>query len=173
MKRNIIFLVFTILFLSTKPVWGQFSSATIGINGLTCSMCSYSVESAIRPLLFVKSIEMDLNKNVATIFFKEGSKPDFNKLVKKVFEAGFSVRFVVANLNVEKAIQNESLLVQDKTYKIINFSQEIPVGEVKLKLLGKGFLPKSGLKEAIVSLPSSLTKEAKSGKIILAKIVYP
>ena len=50
---------------------GQFNSATIHINGLTCSACSFAVQRSISTIDFVERIDMDLNENIAMIVFKK------------------------------------------------------------------------------------------------------
>lgn len=79
----------------------QIPEATVGIDGLTCSMCSFAVEQSIRKLEFVDSFHMDLNENVATIIFKKDHFADFELLVEAVLNAGFSVRFLHASCIVE------------------------------------------------------------------------
>jgi copper chaperone CopZ len=74
----------------------QIKSCTVGIDGLTCSMCSNSVEKLIRKLGFIRDVQMDLNKTEAILYFLPGSNIDFYAIAAKVRDAGFSVRYVSA-----------------------------------------------------------------------------
>jgi copper chaperone CopZ len=79
-----------LLFLSL-PMSAQFLSAKMQIIGLTCSACSFGTERSIRQLKFVEDVKMDLNSNLAEITFKKGETVSIDKLVQKVYDAGFSV----------------------------------------------------------------------------------
>ena len=93
--------LFIILFLKLVNANGQFHSATIGIDGLTCSMCSNGVEKALMQLDFVKKVDMDLNENIARVSFLDGKKVNINSLAKKVTDAGYSVRFMKSSFNFD------------------------------------------------------------------------
>ena len=74
----------------------QFTSAKIGINGLTCSACTRSVETGLRKLSFVENVEMSLENKSGIITFKKGQKVEIEKIASAVTDAGFSVRFLTA-----------------------------------------------------------------------------
>ena len=75
------------------PGYAQFKEVTVGVNGLTCSQCSRSVEMRIRKLAFVADVKMNLEHTEGRIFFKKGDKVNVDKIAAAVVDAGFSVRF--------------------------------------------------------------------------------
>src|SRR5688572_11869790 len=99
----------------------QFISAEIHIDGLTCSMCSYSVQRSVQKLEFVKKVNVDLNTNVATIEFKEAPNVNIHDLIKSVKEAGFSVNSLTASFKINGS-NNENkryILHEGCTYYIL------------------------------------------------------
>ena len=87
-KKFVILPLFLLLAIYANAL--SIITAKINIAGLTCSMCSYSVEQSILKLKFVASVEMDLNNNTALVNFNK-EEINLNQLAKKVNESGFSV----------------------------------------------------------------------------------
>lgn len=94
-KFNGLFFYF-FLFFTCNLFAARFTSAVIGIDGLTCSACSFSTEQSIRKLDFVENVNMELNENMATITFKKDKEISIDAIVRRVYAAGFSVRSVKA-----------------------------------------------------------------------------
>lgn len=94
----------------------QFLQASIGVNGLTCSQCSRSVEMQLRKLSFVKDVRMDLEHTEGTLHFVSNRKVDIDALAKAVKDAGFSIRYLKVNIdrsNIRDAGQQCFLLGND------------------------------------------------------------
>jgi copper chaperone CopZ len=139
-KLVIIFLVLIVLSMETKA---QFRSATVGIDGLTCSMCSNSVEKLIRQLDFVAAVKMDLNTTTAQVTFHPGKKVNMADLSKKVFDAGFSVRSLQGLFNFESAVnagEGKSYIYEGDEYIFVKKTEVIPQGETILTFIGKNFI---------------------------------
>ena len=83
---------------------GQFKSVEMGIDGLTCSMCSRSVEMSLFKLDFIDRVEMDLNSNRSEIFFNEGMYVSIDKIAQAVIDAGFSVAYLNALFDFKEQI---------------------------------------------------------------------
>lgn len=105
-----------ILFIILYPcrIFAQLDSVEIGVNGLTCSMCSYSVEYSLKKLEEIQSVNMDLNSNIARVYFKSGGAVDFEALAKKVKESGFSVR------HISFALPEDVIFKEDGSFSIGN-----------------------------------------------------
>jgi len=100
MKNRILGVVGTFLLifcLCSVSTFGQFSHVKIGVNGMTCSACTKSVEKSFRNLPFVESVVMNLEKKSGEIAFKKGQPVDIDKVANAVVDAGFSVRFLTAD----------------------------------------------------------------------------
>jgi copper chaperone CopZ len=159
--------VFTLLFgLITIAVHAQFISATIGINGLTCSQCSRSVEMQLRKLSFVKDVKMDLEQTRGAIFFKENKKVNIEAIADAVKDAGFSVRFLKAEIDRTKVNISEQgcFNLDGNSYTVLS-PYAIPEKPIlTLQFVGKDYLPGSDFKR--YKLPT--TKKCKGKTVYYA-----
>jgi len=126
----------------------QFNWAEIGVNGLTCSQCTRSVEMEIKKLEFVKDVEMDLEHTKGKITFKDGTFVNVDKIAKAVEAAGFSVRYLKAEFTFNNTtVSNDGCFSYgDKTYQFVKTVFQSLHGEVQIKFIGENFLPKSEYK---------------------------
>jgi copper chaperone CopZ len=79
--------------------YAQFIKAEVGVDGFTCSQCALSVERSIRQLPFVEDVKMDLNNGTALISFRKNREISIDKIAKKIYDSGFSVRYIHADYN--------------------------------------------------------------------------
>ena len=116
-------------------------SAMIGINGLTCSACTRTVEMSIRKLTFVKDVVMNLEHTNGKIIFKEGASVAPVKISKAVSDVGFSVRFIqlIIQFNDVTISDNYCYNSGTNTFQFINSGAKTLYGETTLKLLGESF----------------------------------
>ena len=138
MKR-ILLVIFT---LCASAAWGQFQSASMEIDGLTCSMCQLGVQRSIQKLDFIQTVKVDLNTNVASIEFKSKTPVNIGQLVKSVFDAGFSVRTLTVDFNFsESAYQsNTHFIFNNSTYHILNSNEDKPLsGLQSIRFVEKQF----------------------------------
>jgi copper chaperone CopZ len=96
MKKYFALILFFLF--QTNVTLANFTLFKIGIDGLTCSACSKSVEMSLRKLPFVEDVKMDLEQTEAKIYVKKDSKIDFISFSNAVKNAGFSIRFLKAEL---------------------------------------------------------------------------
>jgi copper chaperone CopZ len=140
---------FVILFmlLFSRTIWAKVTSVQIGIDGLTCSMCSRSVEMAIKKLTFVEEVKMDLKQTQGIITFKTGQNINFKQLAKAVKDAGFSVRFLKATVDDLPAAKNEAITIGNNIIKLVNtVSEKSDNKPTTLVLLGFDYMNKKSLK---------------------------
>jgi copper chaperone CopZ len=159
-------IIFYILLFGFFTAQAQFSSAKIGVNGLTCSACSRSVEISLRKLPFVDSVQMDLKKTEALIFFKKGTKTDIEKLAKAVTDAGFSVRsmhaaYTFINANVS---ENTCISIAGNNYQFIKTPNKTLNGVVYLTFIGSKFMSKTDYNSWSNVLKNSCATDGKSVK---------
>jgi hypothetical protein len=108
-----------------------FNHATLYLEGLTCSLCSYSVQDQLMRLGIIQDIQMDLNTNQARLTFLPQAHVRWEQLRKAVDRAGFSLGRIELSLVV-----NQAGLSQFVLYKSQIKLPERPVGkEVCLVLL--------------------------------------
>ena len=126
---------------ATRSAGGSVHHVNIGVNGLHCSACTYSVEQAIRKLDFVRLVKMDLNQREGSIYFQEAAKIDYAALAKAVFDAGFSVRsFIIV---FDGPIAGDERCVEDQ-FCIVK--KEAETGD-RIQIVGKEYLEKKAWRE--------------------------
>jgi len=138
--------IFLLCFLFSKA---QFISATIGIDGLTCSACSFSTEKSIRKLHFVDSVYMELDKNIATVYFKKNTIVSIQQLAQKVYDAGFAVRsmYVLFHFSDLVITNDFCFLYENNIYHFIKLSNEKNMkGVASIKFIGEKFMTKKEYK---------------------------
>ncbi|MBN8702867.1 MAG: heavy-metal-associated domain-containing protein [Bacteroidetes bacterium] len=139
--KKIGFYFLFVVYVFVNSLYAQIVSVNIGINGLTCSACSYGTERSIRKLDFVKDLQMDLNSKTAQIQLVPDVVVDFHALAQKVVDAGFSVRHVKAKINF-----NEGKFIDDFIYNsnnltilFVDVSKDKLSGEREIVFLDKDF----------------------------------
>ena len=143
-KKKLLFGLFCML-LSITWANAQFVWAKIGVNGLTCSQCTRSVEMSIRKLDFVQDVKMSLKNTEGEITFKQGTKVDMEKIAQAVLSAGFSVRFVKAGLKLYNVQISEGYCYsyENVYYQFVGVTNKKLNGETTLVFLGEKYQPKS------------------------------
>lgn len=133
-------LVYGFLFLASG-LFSQFKWVQIGVDGLTCSMCSKSVEMSIRKLDFVDNVEMNLERTEGKITFKPGAEVNVEKIAQAVVNAGFSVRYLHAGFvfdNVNTGNGN-CFVFEGRQFQFVKTEPKTLNGETTLKFVGKKF----------------------------------
>ena len=102
-------IVISALFLPISSCFSQTITFYLGIDGLTCSQCTRSVEMQLKKLDFIKSVEMQLAQTRAVIQVNEASIISPDAITKAVRNAGYSVRHLKVTL--PSAVLKSCLLV--------------------------------------------------------------
>ena len=120
----------------------QVTKVSLQASGLTCSMCSNSINKALKTLDFVDKVDADIKTYTFEISFKPNSNVDFNMIKKKVEGAGFTVSGFIATIlfnNVQ--IENgRPINIEDKTFYFVNTHDQPLNGAKEVKVLDKGFV---------------------------------
>lgn len=116
----------------------------VGVNGLTCSLCTRSVEMSIRRVDFVDTVMMSLETTEGRIYVKPNVPVNLEEISKAVVNAGFSVRFITIKLGLDDVEVNDdgSFAWQSQLFKWIDYQGRSGKNEVVLQLIDDGFLPK-------------------------------
>ncbi|HTB06559.1 MAG TPA: heavy metal-associated domain-containing protein [Bacteroidia bacterium] len=144
--------------LSSFISYSQFISAEIGINGLTCSACSRSVELSLRKLDFVQDVQMNLENTIGTITFKSGAEIDIEKVAKAVINAGFSVRYLNATfkfIGITKVTENDCYESGGYYYQFVKINPTDLKDQLVFKFIGKEFMEGKEFKKWKDDLKSS------------------
>ena len=131
------------------------TKVSLQASGLTCSMCSNAVNKSLKSIDFVDKIEVNLKTSTFEITFKQGHNVDFDKLKKKVEDAGFSVSTFIAyihfnNIQVKGA---DPVTIGTKTFRFLNVRDLIINGDKAVKIVDRGFVSSKEYKRG--STPAS------------------
>jgi copper chaperone CopZ len=138
-----------ILYHNTLFAQTQITKAKLVVTGLTCSMCSKATHKKLETMSSVKSIKADIKTASFSIYFKPDATINISDIKKKVEDAGFSIGALVLY------IKGSGVFVKNNTTVTANNAQYIFIqsypknieGEVKIKVLDKGFITKKEYKE--------------------------
>ncbi len=139
MKRifNIMLLVFAML-----SVQAQVKKADLQASGLTCSMCSNSINKALKTIDYIESVRANIQTSSFSIIFKEGAKVNFDDLKMKVEDAGFSVANLTTTINFDNAsiANDEHLSVDGIIFHFLNIKEQVLSGSKTIRILDKGYV---------------------------------
>jgi copper chaperone CopZ len=134
----------------------QVTKVSLQASGLTCSMCSNSINKALKTLDFVTSIDADIKTYTFEISFKLNSNVDFDKIRKKVENAGFTVCGFVATIyfNNVQVKYGQPVTMGDNTFLFVNMKDQSLNGPKLVKLLDKGYVSSKEYKRNAYSISS-------------------
>ena len=95
------FLFILYIFCTTTNAHAQLQWTSVGIDGLTCSQCFYSVEQSIRSMRSVQQVEMNLNDSEARVTQNIEGYSQILQLGEQINNAGFTVRFLTVTLRID------------------------------------------------------------------------
>jgi copper chaperone CopZ len=134
---------FLIIVLAALTANAQISKVSLQASGLTCSMCSNAINKALKSLDFVNTVDANIKNSTFEIQFRQGSMVDFDRLKKKVEDAGFFVanfKFTIGFDNM--AITNDACVTVGNTvYQFSNVKEQTLTGNKTLRVLDKGYVP--------------------------------
>jgi copper chaperone CopZ len=140
MKKYILFVFTSIIFLSAKA---QVKQATLQASGLTCSLCSNSIFKALKTLAFVADVKSDIKNSSFAISFKPNAKVDFDAIEKKVSGAGFSVADLKVLIQFNNiVIKNDAhVVIGEERFHFLNVQPQTLQGEKQITIIDKKFVP--------------------------------
>lgn len=119
----------------------------IGVNGLTCSQCTRSVEMSLRKLDFVQDVTMDLAHTEGVIRFRTGAHVDLSKIALAVHDAGFSLRSMHATMDIgPDPLPGNCLNMGSDLFVFLNHPPPPEQSSFQVQLIGEKFLLKKDLK---------------------------
>ncbi|MEO7801831.1 MAG: heavy metal-associated domain-containing protein [Ginsengibacter sp.] len=131
----------------------QVKSVNLQASGLTCSMCSNSINKALKTVAFVEKVVPNIKTSTFEITFKPGEEVDFDLLKKKVEDAGFSVSkfLAIVSFNNVAIVNNLPVTVGNKTFRFINVKDQSLTGDKAIRIIDKGFVTPKELKKTNLS----------------------
>jgi len=138
--KNILLLIAISISIATQA---QVTRVYFQASGLTCSMCSNAIYKALKTLDFVDKIDADVRNYTFELTFKPNSSVDFDKIKRKVEDAGFSISSFHASVYFDniQLKENQPVKIGTNTLLFVNQKSEALNGEKNIRLLDKGFVP--------------------------------
>ena len=162
-----IFLIIAVFFSFAAKA--QVTKVSLQASGLTCSMCSNAINKAIKSLDFVDKVDANIKNSTFDIVFKPNSNVDFDKLKKKVEDAGFFVANFTANIQFDNvAITNDvHVNVGANDFHFLNVKDQTLSGNKTIRLLDKGFVSAKEYKKNsnLTKMPCFKTGEENGKRI--------
>lgn len=138
--------------------FGQIEYLTVGINGLTCSQCSRSVELQLRKLDFIKDVDMNLQQTEGRITLQNSHTAiPFEAIAGAVKDAGFSIRLLKITFTPEvrdQLTKGKDIQVGANRFFIINIPGHSESNST-FQFVGKIFMPSAIYKKYSKWLPST------------------
>lgn len=110
----------------------QIKKAEIVATGLTCSMCSNSINKQLKSISALDSVAIDLNTNTFTVYVAENEAISPYTLKSKVEKAGFFVGSMTVYLAPGTQLPDNYILLDGKIDKTLS--------QVRIQVLDKGYL---------------------------------
>jgi copper chaperone CopZ len=164
MMMKKLWLIFLIV-VSAHAAEAQFKSATLQASGLTCALCSKSINKALEGLPFVAAVRADIKSASFAIEFKSGVSVDFDKLKAAVQDAGFSVAKLKVRAHFsDQQIENDvHLVLGDKTFHFLKVTPQRLDGDREIQFVDKDFLTAAAYKRYAASTTMECVKTGKAG----------
>lgn len=144
--KNLIILICCFLFGNGHA---QVKKVRLQASGLTCSMCSNSINKAILSLGYVKDVDANIQNSSFDITFNNPSAVNFDQLKKKVEDAGFFVARFEADYQFDSIAVSKDAHIEsyDLLFHFLNVPEKNLSGEVTIRLLDKGFVSSKEFKK--------------------------
>jgi copper chaperone CopZ len=142
-----------ILVGSARPAQAQFVKANLQVSGLTCSMCSFATLKQLQTLPFIDSINTDLEHSRYLLVFKKDQPISIDQIKRKVEDAGFSVAglTMIYHFSNQKIENDYHLEYNHALYHFMQVKEQVLNGDVKLRVIDKGFIPDREYKKFLKS----------------------
>ncbi len=137
-----------VLFLGAQSQ-AQISKASLQASGLTCSMCSKAVKSALEEVSFVDKVDVDIKNQQYNLTFKNSAAVDIDALAKAVEDAGFSVASfkITADMAHVSADKDKHVKIGNQYFHFLNGKGQQLNGSTTLTIVDKAFVPAKEFKK--------------------------
>ena len=150
-------LIIALLLFCGFAAQAQVTKVSLQASGLTCSMCSKAVKTALEGVDFVEKVQVDIKNQQYNLSFKNNSKVDLDALNKAVQDAGFSVASlkVTASVADVKLQKDEHTTIAGQNFHFLNAAGQTLNGSVTFSVVDKGYVTAKEFKKyaAMTKMP--------------------
>lgn len=142
-----LFVIIAVLFAVSAKA--QVSKVSLQASGLTCSMCSNSINKSLKSLDYVEKVMANIKTSTFDITFKPGATVNFDQLKKKVEDAGFFVANLTATVNFNNLVveKDEHYNVAGMNIHFLNAKGQVLNGEQAIQVVDKGYVSAKAFKK--------------------------
>jgi copper chaperone CopZ len=129
---------------STESPQPRIVSATVRVDGLTCSLCHRSVYKALKGLNFVEKLAPNLDETSLDITFTKNNTVSFDRIAEAIQDAGFSVGILKASVDFPPMVvhNDDHIPLGGALLHVVNVAGERSIqGRVEMKLIDANFIP--------------------------------
>lgn len=157
-------LFITIAFAMGLSSQAQFTKAELQATGLTCAMCSNSINKALDVLPFISSVKADIKASSFHIVFKEGAEVDIDAIKNAVEDAGFSVGSLqlTGNFNAGKLANDQHMTIGKNVYHFLNAGNQLLDGQKTFKVVDKNFVTAKQFKKIAAATKMTCVQTGKT-----------
>ncbi len=83
-------IIWLLVLLSPSVLNAQIEQVPVMVNGMACPFCAYGVEKKLKKVEGVKSIEINIQKGIATLTAKENESIELGQVPGAIEDAGFT-----------------------------------------------------------------------------------
>ncbi|MBC7749910.1 MAG: heavy-metal-associated domain-containing protein [Methylotenera sp.] len=143
-------LIACLALIASVKSYSQISKVEIIATGLTCSMCSNSINKQFKSMAEVESVSTDLNTNTFTIFLKENNSLTPKALKASVEKTGFFIGSMVLTIDLGNVQIKQNLKVQQNSgiFVFVAGPDQSIKGSVQVKVLNDGYVTKKEFKKS-------------------------
>jgi copper chaperone CopZ len=143
--------IISIIAMLLLPIitFAQVKKITLQASGLTCSMCSNAINKSLQSLPFIDKTVPNIKTSSFDIYLKKGIAYSYDAIKENVEEAGFTVAsfYVIIDINTTLSAKDQHTLVDGNLFHFINANNQQLIGERKIKIVDKGFVPAKEFKQ--------------------------
>ena len=127
----------------------QITRVSLTASGLTCSMCSKAVKTALEGVYFVEKVQVDIKNQKYNLSFKEGSHIEIDELGKAVEDAGFSVASLVVSATVGNTLleKDNHIKIGNSYFHFLNASGQQLNGSTNFTIVDRKFVSEKEFKK--------------------------
>jgi copper chaperone CopZ len=142
----------------------QFSKASLTASGLTCSMCSKAVKTALDGVPFIEKVQVNIKTQEYNLSFREGMFVDFDALSRAVEDAGFSVAAlkVTATMDAVTPKKDQHIKIGSQYFHFLNGASKPLAGETSFNIVDKSFVSEKDYKKWSAATKMECVKTGKA-----------
>jgi copper chaperone CopZ len=135
-------IIFSLLMVFGLNASAQITKVSLQASGLTCSMCSKAVKTALEKVDFVEAVQVDIKNQQYNLSFKKDAVIEIDALGKAVEDAGFSVASLTVTAQVPPVTLNkdEHVKIGNQFFHFLNGNNQQLDGNASFRIVDKNYV---------------------------------